>query len=135
MRKVLQAAGLAFALLVSGCRDSGTEPAVVVEKGNFTLYVGNQSLEKPTMAITVTVDGRQLVSTDFQVGDQLRLALDLAAGPRRVVARAGDGRVIDATFTMPEDGERWGVLTFYASAAYYAPHFQWQYLEEEPIFA
>lgn len=135
MRKVLQAAGLAFALLVSGCRDNGTEPVVVVEKGNFTLYVSNQSLEKPTMAITVTVDGRQVVSTDFQVGDEHRLALDLAAGPRRVVARAGDGTVVDATFTMPEDGERWGVLTFYASAAYYAPHFQWDYLEEEPIRA
>ena len=36
---------------------------------------------------------------------------------------------------MPEDGERWGVLTFWASAAYYAPHFQWDYLEEEPILA
>ena len=86
---MLQAAGLAFALLVSGCRGHGTEPAVVVEKGNFTLYVINQSLEKPTMAITVTVDGRQVVSTDFQVGDQHRLAVDLAAGPRRVVALLG----------------------------------------------
>jgi hypothetical protein len=138
VRTVLHVAGLVLALLVSGCRDNGTDPAVVVEKGNFTLYVSNQSLEKPTMAITVTLDGRQVVSTDFQVGDQhqfLRLALDLAAGPRRIVARAGDGTVVDDTFTMPEDGERWGVLTFWASAAYYAPHFQWEYLEEEPLLA
>jgi hypothetical protein len=160
MRKTCQAAGFAFALLVAGCADHGTEsprpavatpgevasstgapapqPTVVVEKANFTLYVSNQSVERPTMPITVTIDGRQVVSTDFQVGDQhqfVRFGLDLAAGLRRVVARAGEGTVIDATFTMPDDGRRWGVLTFWASAAHYAPHFQWGYFEEEPHFA
>ena len=161
MRKMLEAGGLAIGLLVSGCAANGprlampsaagnvheqtttsaplaSQPAVLVEKGNFTLYVSNQSFEKPTMPIAVTIDGRQVVSTDFQVGNQhqfLRFALDLAAGPRRVVARAGDGTMVEATFTMPDQGERWGVLTFWASAAYYAPMFQWRYFDEEPHFA
>lgn len=160
MRKVLEAAALAFALLVTGCANGGTapatpgaaggvlgrttatraapEPAAVVEHGNFTLYVSNQSFEKPTMPITVTIDGRQVVSTDFQVGDQhdfARFGLVLAAGSRRIEGRAGDGTVVEATFTVPDEGERWGVLTFWASAAYYAPMFQWNYFNEEPHFA
>lgn len=160
MRRMIEVAGLAIGLLVAGCANNGarpatpsaagevhdqttsapsaSQPAVVAEKGKFTLYVSNQSFEKPTMPIAVAIDGRQVVSTDFQVGNQhqfLRFTIDLAAGPRRVVARAGDGTMVEATFTMPDDGERWGVLTFWASAAYYAPMFQWHYFDEEPHFA
>jgi hypothetical protein len=160
VRKMLEAGGLAIGLLVTGCANNGarpattaaanvlrdqttsapvaSEPAVVVEKGNFTLYVSNQSFEKPTMLIAVTIDGHQVVSDDFQVGNQhqfLRFALNLAAGPRRVVARAGDGTTVEATFRMPDDGERWGVLTFWASAAYYSPMLQWRFFDEEPHFA
>jgi len=43
--------------------------------------------------------------------------------------------MIEATFTIPTTGQRWGVLTYWASSAYYAPKFEWIFTNERFGFA
>jgi hypothetical protein len=41
----------------------------------------------------------------------------------------------EAGFAIPKGEQRWGVLSFWASEAHYAPKFDWQFLHEQPRFA
>lgn len=68
------------------------------------------------MPISVTIDGREVVSAVVEVGDQhrhVRFPLKLKAGAGTLEARAGDGTMYEAEVAMPKAEKRWGVLSFW----------------------
>jgi len=90
------------------------------------------------MHITLKIDGYQVTSAEFAVLTQhnyVPTALSLSVGTHHVVASAGDGTMIEATFTVPTTGQRWGLLSYWASSAYYSPNFKWMFTTERFTFA
>jgi hypothetical protein len=85
------------------------------ENGNFTLYVSNQSFERPNVGIAVLIDGRPAVDADFAVGNQhnwieFRFALDDGEHALRVDSLDGDA-ILEERFEVK--GKRWAVVDYW----------------------
>lgn len=106
---------------------SPTEPStppVLDPKGNFVLYVSNQSFEIDPVDIVIEIDGEQIIDGDFDVGNQhnwKRYVLRLSPGRHTLTARSTDG---DATLneSFVASDRRWAVLNYwYYTEAYGSP--------------
>ena len=89
------------------------------------------------MSISVTIDDQPVVKRIFDTGDghmNSEFFLSLPPGRATLKARAGDGTLRQFEFDVPTPGHRWAVLSYWASAAYYAPKFTWNVSDERPHF-
>ena len=109
----------ALGILAVGC--GSVDPTTRAEdvrgpgKGNLTLYVSNQSCERPAIDIRVEIDGKLLVSDEFEVGNQhnwVEFRLPLRSGAHVITAwsRQGDAE-LRRSFRV--EGKRWAVLDYW----------------------
>jgi hypothetical protein len=81
------------------------------------LWVGNQSFDDDPVAITVAIDGVQVVDDSFEVGSQhnwFSFMIDgLEPGEHTLSATSDTGAVFEATFTVPPDEPRWMVVDYW----------------------
>ena len=91
----------------------------------FTLVISNQSFKKPDVAITVRIDGKEIVSDVFRVEGQhtfTRFPMDLAAGDHLLEAETDDGITVSSSFTVPADKPYFGTLFYwYEDGAHSVP--------------
>lgn len=114
-----------------------TESPLLDQDGNVVLYVSNQSFEIDPVDIEVRVDGRLVVSKDFNVGSQHNwesFRLSLPAGRHVLTARSKRG---EAEIRQPfdVDGNRWLVLDYWFYSKKYgnppeSRHFQFTESDE-----
>ena len=117
---------LAVGLLAGGyaCRNSGSSSGptatTVPESGaSFILTVTNQSFENPTVDMEVFIDDKRYVAGAFQVDGQHRwygFALSIPPGDHRVVARSEHGERHEEMIELPEEGVRYGVLSYWGQS-------------------
>jgi hypothetical protein len=133
---------LVIALLsLASCRSErdGPSAATTVAPGQatFTLFVSNQSFRNPQVSISVAIDGRRVISQDFEVGDQhnfIEFPLDITPGQRELTASADDGTALKAPFAVPENARRWAILV-YGPGPETSAGFSFNVLDEPPRFA
>lgn len=107
------------------------------ENGNFTLYVSNQSFERPNVDIAVVIDGRPAVDADFAVGDQhswveFRFALDDGEHALRVDSLDGDA-ILEKRFEVK--GKRWAVVDYWCCNDASEPKFTFHVSAQPLAFA
>ena len=114
---------------------SPTGSTVVDEGASFFLTVSNQSFAEPTVRIEVRVDGQPSIEGVFAVEGQhnfVGFALDLAPGEHTLTASVERGPEQVATFVLPEDEPRYGVLLYWGADE--ATPFTWQFQTDPPAF-
>lgn len=103
--------------LAEGASAPVGEPRVVDdEDANLHLYVSNQSFDEPSVDVTVTMDGHQILSQGFDVKDQHHWVLfpvAAAAGRHTLVVTSDTGAVKTIELTLPERGDRWTVIDYW----------------------
>ncbi|MDW3212822.1 MAG: hypothetical protein R8G01_02415 [Ilumatobacteraceae bacterium] len=101
---------------VVGGSDLGT-PQVEPVAGQVKLWVSNQSFEDDPVAVTIEIDGVQIVDDSFEVGGQhnwFSFLIDgLEPGEHTLTATSGTGAVFEGTFTLPPDEPRWMVVDYW----------------------
>jgi hypothetical protein len=124
---------------------SSTEPSTppaLDPRGNFVLYVSNQSFEIDPVDIVIEVDGEQIIDGDFDVGSQhnwKRYVLWLSPGWHTLTARSTDGdATLNESFVVSD--RRWADLTYwYYSEAYGSlsepKHFEFNIYDKPVKFA
>ena len=82
---------------------------------NFILYVSNQSFDKPKVDISISIDGKSLVTNTFLVENQHYwkiYSIQLNTGKHYLKAKAGFGPYeIERDFNIAE--KHWAVLNFW----------------------
>lgn len=131
----------ALAILAAGC---GSADASVREdtvrapgKGNFTLYVSNQSFERPTIDVRVEIDGRIVVAEEFEVEDQhnwLEFRLPLRPGSHVIHATSRRGGA-ELRRTFRVKGKRWAVLDYWCCDDAADPRFTFDVSKRPVAFA
>lgn len=117
---------------------AGGPPALEqAENGNFTLYVSNQSFERPNVDIAIVIDGRPAVDADFAVGDQhswieFRFALDDGEHALRVDSLGGDA-ILEKRFEVK--GKRWAVVDYWCCNDASEPQFTFHVSAQPLAFA
>jgi hypothetical protein len=100
------------------------------------LYISNQSFADPDVAISIMVDGKQVLSDTFDVRGQhhwVLFTLVLEKGAHTLTARAGGHDAdIDLAFTL-DDPPTWGVLNFWFDEEN-GPRFRFYVSDERPVF-
>jgi hypothetical protein len=79
--------------------------------------VSNQSFAEPTIPITVTIDGKTVVSESFKVESQhnwIAFDLSLPAGNHEIIATSPNGTAMTKTITVA-DAPRWLVVNYWYS--------------------
>jgi len=109
---------------------------------NFVLYVSNQSFALTPVDITITIDGKKVISSTFEVGEGKRRqhnwishGFDLTPGTHKLEAVSAKG---DAKFEKEfeiKDEKHWAVLSYW----YYPDqdgkkHFTFQIQNEQIYF-
>ena len=105
--------------------------------GNFVLYVSNQSYAITPVDITIHIDGKLAVSSDFEVHNQhnwIEYIFDLRLGTHTLVASSETGKAEMIDEFVVSDGSVWAVVDFW----YYPDsdsenHFTIQ-IQSEPIY-
>jgi hypothetical protein len=111
-------------LALAGCGASSGEPTGIAEgppslgqtrDGNFTLYVSNQSFDRPRVDIVVVIDGRLAIEDEFAVGNQhnwVEFRFDLEDGEHVLRAESVSGNaVLERRFGVK--GRRWAVVDYW----------------------
>jgi hypothetical protein len=109
MNRVLYIATV-MALLGIGCSTTPTD----TPEPNLVLLVTNQSFDNPLVDITVAIDGNQVVSQDFAVGNQhnfkvLELCLPKGSHTLKADSVTGEASMTKA-FELPS--KRWILLWY-----------------------
>ena len=76
---------------------------------DLLLRVSNQSYLDDPVALTVAIDGREVLSQSFDVRNQhhfVQFPLSLGPGRHQLRASSGTGVLLSEEFTLPETGER-----------------------------
>jgi hypothetical protein len=129
--------------LVACAAEPSSEPHLVIPTTTaptFTLFVSNQSFDKPSLFIAIEIDGHPAIYGGFDVGSQhswYRFDMRLDAGKHAISVEG-----IDTAATLDQDfvlGSRsWGVLDFWYSApgsSEPSPEkFDFAVLDHEPAF-
>ena len=93
------------------------DPQAEPEAGQVKLWVSNQSFEDDPVAITVEIDGVQVVDDSFEVGGQhnwFSFMIDgLEPGEHTLSATSDTGATFEATFTLPPDEPLWMVVDYW----------------------
>jgi hypothetical protein len=130
----------ALALLAAGCAAAdvrGEEAPRSPGRGNFTLYVSNQSFERPEVDIRVEIDGEVVTSDEFPVENQhtwveFRLPLRPGTHVIRVTSDQG-GAALERTFGVR--GKRWAVLDYWCCDDAKDPRFTFDVYKRPIAFA
>ena len=104
----------------------------------FTIHVSNQSFEDPSVAITVTVDGRVVVDEEFAVEGQHNwrmFELDPGPGKHTLRAESSTGVVLETTFVLSDGEPLWAVLDYWWYPGEGARLFTFSTHEEPVAFA
>ncbi len=105
--------GAIAATALAGSGDPQAEP----EAGQVKLWVSNQSFEDDPVAITVEIDGVQVVDGSFEVGGQhnwFSFMIDgLEPGEHTLIATSDTGATFAATFTLPPGEPLWMVVDYW----------------------
>ena len=135
---------LAVAFLLAGCGATSERPASpapeirTTDGGRFTLYVSNQSFDRPSATIVVTIDGKVAVSDEFDVENQhnwVEFRFDLPTGRHTLRATAPDeGVVLEREFTV-KPKRQWAVLNFWCCGEAYEPRFTFDLYDHPIAFA
>jgi hypothetical protein len=123
MRRAVAVLGLLLVACTSSSKPPSAKPTLRAELsrvtptqgGNFTLYVSNQSFARPTVDITVSIDGARVISQPFEVKGQhnwISFAFDLSPGQHelRALSEAGDSR---STLNFTTGTRNWAVLDYW----------------------
>lgn len=86
------------------------------ENGNFVLYVSNQSFAQTPVDITIHIDGKKAISSEFDVRNQhnwIKHSFKLTPGTHNLVAVSdkGDAR-IEKSFEI-KDEKHWAVIDYW----------------------
>lgn len=135
---------LGLALVGSACQGDtvGTRtPPILYSSptpaGNFTLYVSNQSFDRPTVDIAVVIDGVGRVSQNFEVKNQhvwIPFTFDLTRGSHELRVSSARGKTtLVKSFLIGT--HRWGVLNYWCcDPAFDEPRFIFDVLDRAPSF-
>ena len=114
---------IVVAVLAAGCQGSTgptlpeVEPLPQVENGNFVLYVSNQSFALPRVDITIHIDDKEAVSSDFDVGNQhnwVQHTFQLDPGKHKLVAASREGSaLLEQGFEVKD--KHWAVVDYWYS--------------------
>ena len=129
--------------VLGGCAKSGvdTGTGTVLSQDtntNFVLYVSNQSFALTPVDITITIDGKKVISSSFDVGNQhtwIAHGFELTPGTHKLEAVSAKGEAkIEEEFEIKDD-KHWGVLSYW----YYPDqdgkkHFTFQIQNEQVYF-
>lgn len=116
---------LAIAIAVNACAsdppDSSPASGLLDPNGNVVLYVSNQSFAIDSIDVTVEIDGEEVISEDFDVGDQhnwKQFVIRLAPGHHTLRARSrlGDA-TLEKSFVVSD--KHWAVLNYWYSTEEY----------------
>jgi hypothetical protein len=128
----------ALAIAVAGCGSGETrtraETARSPGPANFTLYVSNQSFERPTIDIRVEIDGTVVANDEFEVENQhnwVEFRLPLSRGRHVVRATSARGEA-ELRRTFRVKGKRWAVLDYWCCDDAADPRFTFD-LSKRPI--
>ncbi len=134
---------LIVSLLMIGCyqfdNPDETDDNILTqnEDGNFVLYVSNQSFDITPVDITIHIDGKLAVSSDFEVGSQhnwIKYIFELAPGSHTLVALSEIGVTEMAEEIEITDEPVWAVVNFwYDSDTDDESAFTFQ-IQNEPIY-
>lgn len=97
-------------------------------KGNFVLTVSNQSFAISPVDITILINGKIAISSDFEVGDQhhyVRHVYEIAPGKHKLIAFSRKGEAIIETEFEISEKRHWGELDFW----YYPKQAEKKYFE------
>ncbi len=132
---------LVLALAAAGCGSEAAlpdpGPAAEPRGETVTLYVSNQSFDRPKVDIRVEIDGRVVVADDFAVENQhnwveFRLRLRPGEHVLRATTQAGDA-TLERSFTVA--GQRWAVLDYWCCEHGNEPHFTFDVSKRRIAFA
>ena len=137
---------LAAALLLVAAAACGSSPPVADPRaaspepsptGNFFLAVSNQSFDRPTVDITVLIDGRKVADQDFAVEGQhnwVEFVLDVPAGEHELRAVSKDGNA-EFRRTITSFPRTWVVLNYWCCGQPDDPKFTFDVSDEPVAFA
>ncbi len=83
-------------------------------RGNFTLYVSNQSYAAPLVDILVYLDGKRAVAQGFDVGEGqswMEFRFDLEPGEHQLRAESVAGQA-EFVNIFPLEGRKWAALAY-----------------------
>ena len=119
----------AIVLCLAACakaEDHGVEPnvgrsesavrLVAGEQADLHLWVSNQSFAEPTVVVTVTIDGIEIVSQRFDVKSQhnwILFPVKAPPGPHTLEARSDTGVSMRQQLTLPEQERRYAVVNYW----------------------
>jgi hypothetical protein len=129
-------AALVLALSFAGCGsdEPGAERAQPAARGNFVLYVSNQSFARSTVDIRVEVDGHEVVSESFAVENQhnwVEYRIRLARGTHVIRAASSTGEAVFER-SFPIRGRTWAVIDYWCCDGPDEPRFTF-HISREPI--
>jgi hypothetical protein len=82
---------------------------------NVTMHISNQSVADPTVGITVSIDGTDVIDGDFEVGSQHTWAaheLSLAPGQHTVIVTSSTGATKTTTVDTTWEAHQWMVVDY-----------------------
>lgn len=102
-------------------------------KGNLVLYVSNQSYLTPSVDITIHIDGKLAIASDFAIGNAHNFVshtFPLAAGKHKLVVTSKKGAAqYEAEFEIKD--KHWATV-FYWSSKHQPKKFTFQ-IQDRPI--
>ena len=125
MKMTIFIATVLLLFVLGGCAKSGvdTGTGTVLSQDtntNFVLYVSNQSFALTPVDITITIDGKKVISSTFEVGEGKRRqhnwishGFELTPGTHKLEAVSTKG---DAKFEKEfeiKDKKHWAVLSYW----------------------
>lgn len=127
---------LLIAITFCGCISS-TKPQLTQEidqpNSNFILHVSNQSFDKPVVDISISIDGKLLVSDTFQVKNQhywKKYSLHLSVGNHTLFVQADNSSCkLEKDFYITK--KHWAVLSFwYTKENHQSPRLDFEIADE-----
>ena len=106
------------------------------ENGNFVLYVSNQSFAQTPIDVTIHINGKRAISSEFNVGNQhnwVKHIFSLQPGKHKLIIASNQGEAtLEKEFEI--NGKRWSAIAYW----YYPKkdgkkHFSFQ-IQNKPIY-
>ncbi len=110
------------------------EPVATAAPGNFRLYVSNQSFDRPTVDLDVSIDGFRVAAQEFAVEGQhnwIEFGVELTAGEHRLRAMSDAGEA-EFTKTFRTGAKNWAVLNYWCCGEPDDPKFTFT-LSDQPV--
>jgi hypothetical protein len=115
-------------------RGPAAPPPAAEPNGNFTLYVSNQSFDRPAVDISITIDGASVAGRVFDVGNQHNWSsfeLNLKPGAHAITAiSTRGGAQLETNFTT--GARHWAVVDYWCCSNPTDPHFSFT-ISDRPI--